>query len=737
MPRNIYRAKYSGKVYNTREEAIADNRKHLAGEKKMLSMTSKRNQYVVQKGDTLSKISKLTTGNSNNYTEIAKASGIKNPNIIYPGQKITIPEKFNKPLKFKEIPTNNRLSIIDDYSPNYNYIVEKDKIYYSKKGNNDYWVDISDNEVARKNLYNHIGSKYDYRGYEDDERQIGELIKNNKYNYHDEYAKQNAKTASFKQKFSLKDPEVVNYTHPNSSTQVARILNSPITKEPQENKNHENSISNLFQKGINYLTRQYEKLIGDNDAQSNIVLPKSINADSKYNIVPDSYTGDTIKVNDRQYIIPESIDLNSVRLGVRNRGDRTPLKTEGAVITAFNKFVPYESVNKNDTLTTYIGTDKNGKFKAGNIKNFTNGDYISRTFENKVTSFAKDSKGNQIWKDDAVHGNPGRNVPVINVIQNGKQIKGSLNLLTNKNSNDNTTYGNITGGRVILKAGNETRLVSGSIADIEKQFNDIKKRHGANSVLMYTLDAGSYNRGLRTYDKIISAQDQINYDNQNNGGGNFMYLLDSNNVFPSDTINTPNIRTKDSESYKKGHPLVNEQKGVVLHHTAFMEPDLTNVTKHLTNPNTEASSHAIIGYDGKRRVLATPDKITYHAGQSVWNNRDNVNDFMIGVEFQGDTNKKDLTPQQIQSVVEYLKPIIRQNNISLENITTHEQVRKLYNDFAKKQNAVIAPNKPDINQRNYQKIINELLRQLYYEKPNIKNNNQVRRRLSNAGKLSE
>ena len=54
-----------------------------------------------------------------------------------------IPEKFNRPLKLKEIPTNNRVVVIDNYSPNYNYIVEGHKIYSAPKGK-DEWKDISD-----------------------------------------------------------------------------------------------------------------------------------------------------------------------------------------------------------------------------------------------------------------------------------------------------------------------------------------------------------------------------------------------------------------------------------------------------------------------------------------------------------------------------------------------------------------------------------------------------------------
>lgn len=55
---------------------------------------------------------------------------------------------------------------------------------------------------------------------------------------------------------------------------------------------------------------------------------------------------------------------------------------------------------------------------------------------------------------------------------------------------------------------------------------------------------------------------------------------------------------------------------------------------------------------------------------------------MLGIEFQGDTNRKDLTPQQIQSAVEYMTPIIRANNIRLEDIVTHQQIRDLWFDYA-------------------------------------------------------
>lgn len=51
---------------------------------------SEKKTYIVKRGDTLWNIAKKETGNAMNYKKIAKDNGIKNPNIIHPGQKLVI-----------------------------------------------------------------------------------------------------------------------------------------------------------------------------------------------------------------------------------------------------------------------------------------------------------------------------------------------------------------------------------------------------------------------------------------------------------------------------------------------------------------------------------------------------------------------------------------------------------------------------------------------------------------------
>ena len=48
-------------------------------------------EYTIQAGDNLSKVSKLFYGNPNHYGKIAEASGIENPDKVKVGETVTVP----------------------------------------------------------------------------------------------------------------------------------------------------------------------------------------------------------------------------------------------------------------------------------------------------------------------------------------------------------------------------------------------------------------------------------------------------------------------------------------------------------------------------------------------------------------------------------------------------------------------------------------------------------------------
>ncbi len=64
-----------------------------AGNVKAPAQAVKIDYYIIEKGDTLSGIAKKLLGNAMDYPKIFEANKevIKDPNLIYPGQKIRIP----------------------------------------------------------------------------------------------------------------------------------------------------------------------------------------------------------------------------------------------------------------------------------------------------------------------------------------------------------------------------------------------------------------------------------------------------------------------------------------------------------------------------------------------------------------------------------------------------------------------------------------------------------------------
>ncbi len=148
---------------------------------------------------------------------------------------------------------------------------------------------------------------------------------------------------------------------------------------------------------------------------------------------------------------------------------------------------------------------------------------------------------------------------------------------------------------------------------------------------------------------------------------------------------------------------VNEVKGVILHHTA--EPTAARSLEVLTSSSRGVGTHVVIDTDGTRYIMCEPTVVTYHAGKSVLNGRDGCNDFTVGIEFQGNTLERPLTQDQIDSAIEYLKPIIAKYNIPLSNIVTHEMVRQAYQ--RKYPNRKCA-GKVDITQTEYHRFMKAL-----------------------------
>ncbi len=121
--------------------------------------------------------------------------------------------------------------------------------------------------------------------------------------------------------------------------------------------------------------------------------------------------------------------------------------------------------------------------------------------------------------------------------------------------------------------------------------------------------------------------------------------------------------------------------GLILHHTAGNAPGCVD---WLCDPKSQASAHVVICKDGTRHELADDKEITWHAGRSAWpadgtalagrSERNTVNGFCLGVEFEGDTNAAPLTPAQVLSFLEWLTPRWKAHRWTLDRITDHRTV---------------------------------------------------------------
>lgn len=231
-------------------------------------------------------------------------------------------------------------------------------------------------------------------------------------------------------------------------------------------------------------------------------------------------TGDTTRISKTRYSLPEIIDLSRFTYGARNRGEYDPIDTEAGVITTFNPFSKVEPGSEG----TYIGIDDKGHLILGDSSLFGDNSVGSRIFSNTIFKIRKNESGYEV--QPAGKGNVRFSTPVVDILDSNGNIRQSraLNILLPKEDTSGTTYGNATGGRVIIRVGNELKLVSGSLDTINTVFEDMKKRNNADRGIFYTLDNGTYARAIRTYNSKLTPEDLKDYDLQNTGGGNFLYI---------------------------------------------------------------------------------------------------------------------------------------------------------------------------------------------------------------------
>lgn len=317
----------------------------------------------------------------------------------------------------------------------------------------------------------------------------------------------------------------------NSILGQGNVTMNPYGFTPQGAKAMADDLMSIMPEAVQDLWEKAKNSNERSKAKNNpsLVERKSGLDPTKLKYDPVYITGDTLKDNARRYHIPEVMDLDYMRFGVRNRGDYSELNTEGAPITTFEPFVSskkYFATSKDPANATYIGISTDGRVKVGTKDKFQDKEYqITRSYGNKVIDFNRDETGKIVKVPSNPKASKETLSPSVKVLgDDGKAIDGKLSLLLPREGNQEQSYDLVTGGRYILQTPDgKTKLVSGSLKNIEDEFYRMKGKHPWVNII--TLDNGSYSRGLRTFDQKLTKKDLKGYDNQNTGGGNFAYLL--------------------------------------------------------------------------------------------------------------------------------------------------------------------------------------------------------------------
>ena len=155
------------------------------------------------------------------------------------------------------------------------------------------------------------------------------------------------------------------------------------------------------------------------------------------------------------------------------------------------------------------------------------------------------------------------------------------------------------------------------------------------------------------------------------------------NLYPTGVRRTHSDKSYEKYPITKMHYMntpIDKPMGIVLH---FTNTESDDIAIKLLSDTSQANgrkhgAHLLIGRDRNEiTVFNDITDITPHAGHSYFLGQPDINNFMLGIEFQGNAHQT-LSPQQKFNFAFFLKNLIQKTKIHVENIVTHKQVRNNY-----------------------------------------------------------
>lgn len=109
---------------------------------------------------------------------------------------------------------------------------------------------------------------------------------------------------------------------------------------------------------------------------------------------------------------------------------------------------------------------------------------------------------------------------------------------------------------------------------------------------------------------------------------------------------------------------------IVLHHTATNQNTGLVVAKNFSRSGNNASCHYTVDTNGDIYQVGEEYEILWHAGQSEWQWKNNINQYSIGIEIVGYGNG-DFTDAQRISVRQIVQTLLKKYNLSPNNVVRH------------------------------------------------------------------
>lgn len=109
---------------------------------------------------------------------------------------------------------------------------------------------------------------------------------------------------------------------------------------------------------------------------------------------------------------------------------------------------------------------------------------------------------------------------------------------------------------------------------------------------------------------------------------------------------------------------------IVIHATATS--GISSPREWLCNPASKVSAHYLIGRDGKILQLVEDSNISWHAGESSWAGKTNLNNSSIGIELvNANDGKMNYPEEQFEACLKITSDMAKEFKVKLSNIVRH------------------------------------------------------------------